>query len=407
MESQDNENTGNTASGFQVALIMLGIAVTPALLASAGLGSTMPSLDVFKVVVLGGAIVTVLGIVNLTIGAVARKTTYEIVRYPFGKTGANAINVLLAISLFGWITVTANTFGHSLHELLLRVGVDVPVPALVAIGSVIFVASTAFGIEVLGKVAQWAVPIIALALGYICYTVVSADFTSTVTESSISFGAAVSSVVGTVIVLVTLSPDFGSFVHNKAHAKIAAVVAFAVAYPVLFWVGAFPSSLTGEGSLLGAMAVIGPTLAASLLLLGATITGNGGNMFQGTLVVSSLLPDLPRWQITVALGVLSTIVASFDIIGLIIPFLIFLGIVTPPIAGIYIADFLANRRNGYEDSVLDLEAGVKPLTFVAWLVASAVGFATVNDYFTLTSIPSLDSILIAAVLYFIFCKIKK
>lgn len=63
----------------------------------------------------------------------------------------------MAISLFGWIAVTANMFGHSVHDLLAQHGLEVPLALLVAAGCVIFVASTAFGFAVLGKIAQVAV----------------------------------------------------------------------------------------------------------------------------------------------------------------------------------------------------------------------------------------------------------
>lgn len=69
-------------------------------------------------------------------------------------------------------------------------------------------------------------------------------------------------------------------------------------------------------------------------------------------MVSTLLTRFPKWQITVALGILSAIVGSMDIMAWFIPFLLFTGIATPPVAGIYIADFFLYRRNGYQESVL-------------------------------------------------------
>lgn len=113
----------------------------------------------------------------------------------------------------------------------------------------------------------------------------------------------------------------------------------------------------------------------------------------GTLVVSTLLTRFPKWQITVALGILSAIVGSMDIMAWFIPFLLFLGIATPPVAGIYIADFFLYRRNGYQESVLAQESQIKVLTFAAWIIGAAVGFMTVKGLFTLTTIPSVDSIL--------------
>ncbi|PFG56287.1 purine-cytosine permease-like protein [Vibrio sp. ES.051] len=402
--NRKSDDAPTTASGIQIAMILLGILITPVLLASSSLGSQLELGNAALIIAIGSIILTVLAVINISIGQKARLPTYGIVKFSFGNQGAIAINVIMAISLFGWIAVTANMFGHSVHDVLGSFGVSVPIPVLVAIGCVIFVASTAFGFEILGKVSKVAVPVIVVLMFVVLFLATGSDVVATEKLGQLPFGAAVSSVVGTIIVLVATAPDFGSFVHNRKHAAIAGVLTFGLAYPVLFFVGAVPSSLTSEGSLLGAMAVIGTTLPAAVLLVFACITGNAGNMFQGTLVVSTLLSKIPKWKITVALGLLATVLGSMEIMAWFIPFLLFLGIATPPIAGIYIADFFMNRREGYDQALLETEKAIKPMTFVAWGIGSLVGFATVNDIFTLTGIPSLDSILMASLGYFLLCR---
>ncbi|QKJ61024.1 cytosine permease [Serratia fonticola] len=397
----------NTASGFHIAMILLGIAVTPVLLSSSSLGSQLSHSSLITVLALGGLILAVLAAITISVGEKARLPTYGIVKYPFGERGAIAINILMAISLFGWIAVTANMFGHSVHDLLTQHGMNLPIPLLVVIGCCIFVASTAFGFAVLGKVAQIAVPIIVLVLCYILYVATHGKVELVQSVGSMNTGVAVSTVVGTIIVLVATLPDFGSFVHNRKHALIGALLTFLVAYPLLYWAGATPSALSGQSSLLAAMAAFGSVLPAALLLVFACITGNAGNMFQGTLVVSTLLTRFPKWQITLVLGILAAIVGSMDIMTWFIPFLLFLGIATPPVAGIYIADFFLYRRNGYQESLLVAEPQIKLLTFVAWAVGSAVGFMTVNGIFTLTTIPSVDSILVACVGYALLSRIGR
>ncbi len=404
---RNTDERPNTAPGYRIAMILLGIAITPVLLSSSSLGSQLSSLALIKVVVIGGIILTILSGITICVGEKARLPTYGIVKYPFGEKGAIAINVLLAISLFGWIAVTANMFGHSVHDLLAQQGLEIPVPLLVAVGCVIFVAATAFGFELLGKVAQFAIPVIALMLCYCVYVAAHGMVPVPAGFTDMNTGVAVSTVVGTIIVLVATLPDFGSFVHDRKHALIGAVLTFLIAYPLLDWAGATPSGISGKGSLLGAMAVFGAVLPAALLLIFATVTGNAGNMFQGTLVVSTLFTRFPKWQITVALGVLAVIVGSMDIMAWFIPFLLFLGIATPPVAGIYIADFLLYRRGGYDERLLATDPQVKALTFVAWIIGSLVGFMTVKGVFSLTSIPSLDSIIVACACYAIFSRVTR
>ena len=143
------EENLNTASGLRIAMILLGIAVTPVLLSSSSLGNQLSSGSLISVVLLGGVILTLLSAITISVGEKARLPTYGIVKYSFGEKGAIAINILMAISLFGWIAVTANMFGHSVHDLLAQHGLEVPLALLVAAGCVIFVSSTAFGFAVL------------------------------------------------------------------------------------------------------------------------------------------------------------------------------------------------------------------------------------------------------------------
>lgn len=397
--------SGDTAPAPRVALILLGIAVTPVLLSSSSLGNQLSGPALYKVIAIGSLILAILASITISIGNIARMPTYGIVKFAFGEKGAHAINVLLAVSLFGWIAVTANMFGHSVHDLLAQHGVQVPAPVLVALGCVIFVASTAFGFSVLGKIAQFAVPVIALVLCYVLSVALKSNAPVASALGSMSPGTAVSTVVGTIIVLVATLPDFGSFTHNRRHAIAAALLTFLIAYPLLYWAGATPSALTGQSSLLAAAAVFGAALPAALLLIFATVTGNAGNMFQGTLVVHTLYSRQPKWRITLALGVLAAIVGSMDIMSWFIPFLLFLGIATPPVAGIYIADYFLYRRQGYNHAVLQREAKVKLSTFAAWLAGSLVGFATVKGFFSLTSIPSLDSIAVGCLCYMLLSRL--
>jgi len=216
--SRAADTSTNTASGFQVAIILLGILATPVLLASSSLGSQLTLGKAAVAIAVGSLILAVLAAINISIGERARIPTYGIVKFSFGSKGAIAINIVMAISLFGWIAVTANTFGQSAHNLFAQqFGLDFPLPVFVAFGCVIFVASTAFGFEVLGKVAKFAVPIIALLMFYILYLALTSSVPPAIAEkiSDLSFGAAVSSIVGTIIVLVATAPDFGAFVHNR------------------------------------------------------------------------------------------------------------------------------------------------------------------------------------------------
>lgn len=399
-ELHERASTATGAPGWRISLILLGILITPVVLSAPTLGSGLSLPLAASAILVGAAILVVLAMTTLSIGQHARRPTYDIVPFAFGSRGAKAINVLLAVSLFGWTAVTANGFGNATQSLLVELfGIQVPLPVLVVIGCVIFVASTAFGFEVLGRVAQTAVPVLAVLLAVIVALSLRAGLSFLTPTDPLNWGVAVSSVVGTAIVLVVTAADFGSFARSRGQAVIGAVLAFALAYPLLYIAGALPSALTGESTLIDATAIITSVIPAIVLLIIASITANAGNMFQGTLAISTLLRSVRSWRITVAIGVAAAVVGSFGVGAWLPGFLLFLGIAAPPVAGIYIADFVLFRRRGYDGGLLQTAPAIRVGTFAAWLAGSVVGYATAYDLFTLTTIPSIDSMLVSALIF--------
>lgn len=67
-KTEQTENATSTASGFHVAMILLGIAVTPVLLSSSSLGNQLSSANLISVVTIGGLILTILAAVTICVG---------------------------------------------------------------------------------------------------------------------------------------------------------------------------------------------------------------------------------------------------------------------------------------------------------------------------------------------------
>lgn len=61
------EENLNTASGLRIAMILLGIAVTPVLLSSSSLGNQLSSGSLISVVLLGGVILTLLSAITISV----------------------------------------------------------------------------------------------------------------------------------------------------------------------------------------------------------------------------------------------------------------------------------------------------------------------------------------------------
>ena len=66
---------------------------------------------------------------------------------------------------------------------------------------------------------------------------------------------------------------------------------------------------------------------------------------------------------------------------------------------IYIVDVLFVRRGNCNDSALDCEPGVDIRAFIAWFIASTAGYLASENIFTILGIASMDTILVASIVY--------
>jgi purine-cytosine permease-like protein len=102
----------------------------------------------------------------------------------------------------------------------------------------------------------------------------------------------------------------------------------------------------------------------------------------------------------VHLGLWGALVALVAAVGGIadyfIPLLIGLGIVSAPLAGVYVVDFFVLRERVYDAGTLSGVPAIRVTAFVAWLLGSAVGLVETYAGHALTGVPAVDSILIAA-----------
>jgi cytosine permease len=111
-----------------------------------------------------------------------------------------------------------------------------------------------------------------------------------------------------------------------------------------------------------------------------------------------------RRVVTILVGTVGSVLAALGILTHFIDFLIILGVVIPPIAGIMVTEYYLVRtwRAELERSRDGLPATEPTLiigTLVVWLIAALVG------RFVAWGIPSLNSLVVAVLLYLAFSKV--
>lgn len=394
-----------TVSGIRIALIIIGFAITlPLFLAGSRIGLSLGLYQASCSFIIGGIILTSIGCLTAIVGARSRVSTYMIIQFPFGRTGAKFVNLVLAITLFGWYGVTAYLFGQAVQNAVVEIfNLQTGITIFVVIGSLLMIATTVFGFKALDKLALFAVPLLIIFLISVVYFSLQTSSWSVITgrqADEYTVGVAISMVVGSYIVGTTLIPDLCRYARDIKHSIIAIMISLGLAFPLIFVVAAIPSLATGESDLVLIMMQLGMGLPALAMIVFATWTSNANNLYSTSLVLTTIFTGTPKWMLTIIAGLLCTVLAAMGIMEYFIPFLLFLGITIPPIAGIYIADFFFIRDGNYDVDSLESHAAVGYTAFVIWILASLFGYATAEGMFHLTRIPSCDAMLVAFGLYF-------
>ncbi|MGD8356928.1 MAG: cytosine permease, partial [Lysobacterales bacterium] len=236
--STDAVPAEETVHGLRVALVLIGIAITiPAFLTGSELGLAMGLRKVGLAIPIGSAFLCAVGCLAAVVAAQSRLTTYMMIEFSFGVTGAKLVNLIISITIFGWFTVTASFFGESIYQAVKVIwGVGLNLDLLIVVGSVLVVATTVFGFKAIDKLALLAVPLLFAALIWLVYRALGDATVSsleTYQSDAMSLGQGITAVIGGFIVGAVILPDYCRYVKNTAHGLLAAVLHFGIAYPLI------------------------------------------------------------------------------------------------------------------------------------------------------------------------------
>lgn len=396
-------------SGFQVAQISVGVAITlPAFLIAA---ETFSALGVYRGLIALAAAALLLFCVSsgaMIVGARTRATTYAIIRSVFGSTVALGINFLIGLVLLGWFAVTVSIFGSALNGALTSVmNVTLPLWLAKAAGGALMTIITLYGFQAIYRLSRLIVPLLAITLiAAFAATLSRADMDALLaTEGKVSqigsIGEAISILVGAFMVGVTIVPDLSRFLKSAGHGVAASAMSYGFGSQVVFILSGVPALITSEKDFVANLLLIGFGWPALFVVTFATLTTNVSNLYSVSLSFRQVFPKLRDFQVTMIAGLLGTGVALWGIENTFIPFLMFLAVAIPPIAGAYITHFLTQP----EGARLGTASALRWQALVAWLVGVLIALATTNHWFDLTHIPAIDGFLTSALLYWAVSKV--
>lgn len=391
-----------TIPGWRVALIIASFTFSlPGFLNNAQAGLAL-GMNQAVLAALGAGLILCAGACLTAIVSVrTRLTTYMLVQRSFGLWGAALVNIVIAIVHFCWFGVNVSFFGDAMVAAA-RGGYGVPgnFDLFVVIGSIIITLSTIWGFRTLDRLAMVAVPFVGVILIAVCVAALGdnpAPDLGPVAAPPVpmSFGIALSSLVGGNLLTVAAMPDLSRFIRTERGAVAAMLLSFPFCAPVIMLVSALIALATGQTDIMKLVVALGFGLPALAMLILSVWTINALNLYSAGLSLAATFPRLKQGWIVVIGGAIGCLFALLGIINSFIPFLIALGLIIPPIAAIYVIDGFLTFRGRDEVATLP----VRWEAIGVWIGSLAITLPAMQLGWTLTTVPALDATILAAGAY--------
>lgn len=397
---------------FMTTLIRIGMTTSLSqFLIGAMLGHAMTFYDALLATLLGSLI---LEFVALGLGIAAAReglSTSLLARWcGFGQMGSVLIGGLIGVSVLGWFGV---------QNAMLAKGLDfafggrlgfVWAAVLTGMGLTLLVS---FGFRALGWIAIPAVPLFFLVIGWIAldlvgeYDLVELMLAAPIGEP-ISIGLAASAVAGGCIVGAVATADMSRYCQNGKHVFWMITSSVLVGEFVVNIVAILIAHALGTQDVLTAMTHTAGWIGLLAMLLSA-IKVNDLNLYSASLGIANVLQGIGcrRWgfkPLTLALGTAGTALSVAGILEQFQPFLVILGVVFPPIAGVMLCDYYILRTSR---AVLDSSRAQRALPpaaatpIIGWSAIAACLMGMLVGVMVESGIASINSLLMSVMAYWL------
>lgn len=395
---------GVTVPGWRVGLIVASFSIgLPDFLNGAhnalalGFGGAVSAALIAAVILCAG------GCFTSVVSVRTRLSTYLLVRRSFGTGGAALINTVIALIHFCWFGVNASFFGEAMVQAAEANGIAGNFTLFVILGSALMTVSTIIGFKALDRLAVVAVPVLAVILALVVWAALDRHGLVTVPAASppesMGFGIAISALIGAYMLAVATMPDLSRYTRTTRGAIASMVLSFPIATPLMMTAAAIPALATGETSIMKLVVQFGFGTPVLFLLVLPTWTVNSLNLYSSSLSLGTTFPRVRPWLFTLLGGTIGAAFALMGILDAFIPFLLFLGLIIPPIAAIYVIDALTIWRGA------DSAASIAAVPAVRWpalatrLGSILVAVLAAYEEWTVTTVPALDATIFAALVY--------
>jgi cytosine permease len=352
------------------------------LLLGATLGFGMGFWDAFLALTLGAVLLNAITIAIGVIGQREGLSTAILSRWTgFGHAGSALLGLVIALSATGWFGVQTGLAGLALAGVT---GV-LPAPVWSLVFGLVVTIIAAYGVRWMAWTAYLTVPASLLLMLWVVFTNVGdvpAALSSPAPGPRIGVLTAVTLVVGSFIVGAAVAPDMTRFNRSSWDVVKQTVLGITAGEWVVSCAGVLLAHGLGTTDVMGAISRSSGWIGA-LIVVTAVLKINDWNLYSASLGLVNFFDAvfdlrISRAQVTVVVGCAGSFLAAVGIVGQFTHFLVLLGVVFPPVAGIMIAEYHVVRC--WRKEITSTRPRVPrsapswvPATLVIWPAAAVAG----------------------------------
>jgi cytosine permease len=382
-------------------------------LLGATLGFGLDFWPAFWAFTLGAIILEVVSVFTGIAGMREGLSTSVLTRWTgFGRYGSSLLGLIITISLMGWFGVQNAVFAEGLDSLLPHL---LPVWAWQIITGAVVTVIVIWGFLSMTWTAYVTVPAFVLLCFYSIGVELSKHSLGSLVGSphpgpALSIGVGATLVAGGFMVGAVITPDMSRFNRSWQDVVKQTVLGITLGEYTVGMIGVLLAHAVKTQNVIGIVTTTSGALGV-LILVAATLKINDWNLYSGSLGLANFIDTVSghrihRALLTLVVGALGTLLSALGILQHLVGFLVLLGVAFPPVGAIIVVDYflLRTHRRALEEAraaggLPDRVPLWNPVGLVSWLVASVAG------YYLTWGIQSVNSLVIAGVLYYVLSRL--
>ncbi|TCV95446.1 cytosine permease [Biostraticola tofi] len=334
----------------------------------------------------------------------------------FGVIGSALVGIVIAFSLMGWFGVQNAIFAHGLNYAF--DGAIGFYHSAVITGMVLTIL-VAFGFRALGWTAMISVPLFFLVIGWIAIVLLGGHnllelIKGVPSGEPMSLGVAATTVAGGYIVAAVATADLCRYCKSTAHVFWMITLSIILGEFIVNSIAILIAHALDTDDVVTIMTQTAGWIGLMSVILSA-VKINDFNIYSSTLALAGAVEGLTgqKWRyvwLTIGLGMAGTLLTTLDILENFTEFLILLGVIFPPIAGVMLCDYYVLRTYRQALEQTRAQNQLPPNSSAArvgWKAIAACLGATAVGVMIDLGIPSLNSLMASIAIYWLLCTTER